>query len=119
MSAVPTPPANSSCLVPHPVTRARNLRSRVLQFRIDVSASAPFCKRALRALYALANSNRSAPPPVSRAQKHRLQGSLSLTLSNLSSTNSKASGPTRTSPEKGCSKRSEEHTSELQSRQYL
>jgi hypothetical protein len=27
----------------------------------------PFCKRALRALYALANSNRSAPPSVSRA----------------------------------------------------
>jgi hypothetical protein len=41
---------------------------------------------------------------VSRAQKRRLQSSLSLLLSNLSSTNSKASGPTRTSPEKGCSK---------------
>ena len=40
----------------------------VLQFRIDASASVPFCKRALRALYALANSNLSAPPSVSRIQ---------------------------------------------------
>ena len=35
---------------------------------MDVSASVPFCKRALRALYALANSNHSAPPSVSRVR---------------------------------------------------
>jgi hypothetical protein len=39
-----------------------------LQFRIDVSVSVPFCKRAPKALYALANSNRSAPFSVSKAR---------------------------------------------------
>jgi hypothetical protein len=42
-------------------SRAQNRSSRVLQFRMDVSASVPFSKHALRALYALADSNRSAP----------------------------------------------------------
>jgi len=39
-----------------------------MQLCIDASASVPFRKRALRALYALANSN-LASPPVSRALK--------------------------------------------------
>ena len=78
--------------------------SRRLLFRIDASVSMPICKCALRALHALGNSNRSAPHSVSRAQKPCLQSSLSLLLSNLSSTNSKGSGPTRTSPEKGYSR---------------
>ncbi len=38
------------------------------EFEHDISASVPFCKRAPRALYALTNSNRSAPPSVSRAR---------------------------------------------------
>jgi hypothetical protein len=44
------------------------------------------------------------PHSVSRARKPCLQSSLSLLLSNLSSTNSKGSGPTRTPPEKGYSR---------------
>jgi len=40
-----------------------------MQLRIDASASVLFCKRALRALYALANSNRSVPFSDSRALK--------------------------------------------------
>jgi hypothetical protein len=40
-----------------------------MQFRMDVSAFVPFCKRTPRTLYALANSIRSAPPSVSRALK--------------------------------------------------
>src|SRR5829696_4394496 len=39
-----------------------------MQLCIDVSASIPFCKRVLRALYALVSSKRSAPPSVSRAR---------------------------------------------------
>ena len=47
----------------------RNLSSKVLQLRMDVSVSVPFCKRAPRALYALTNSHRSAPFLDSRALK--------------------------------------------------
>src|SRR5829696_7799778 len=39
-----------------------------MQLCIDVSAFIPFCKRVLRALYALVSSKRSAPPSVSRAR---------------------------------------------------
>jgi hypothetical protein len=56
-------------------------------------------------LQALARSTLRASSPVSRARKLHPQRSLSLLLSNLSSTSSKASGPTRTSPEKGYSRR--------------
>jgi hypothetical protein len=38
-----------------------------MQLCIDVSASVPFSKRALKALYALANSNRSVPLSVTTA----------------------------------------------------
>src|SRR3712207_2597578 len=47
---------------------ARNLSSKVLQFRMDASVSVPFCKRAPRALYALTNSNRSAPSSLNRTR---------------------------------------------------
>src|SRR5829696_3199842 len=40
-----------------------------MQLCSDTSASVPFCKRGLKVLYALANSNRSAPPSVSSARK--------------------------------------------------
>jgi hypothetical protein len=40
-----------------------------MQLRIDARASVPFCKRVLRALYALISSRRSAPPSVSSARK--------------------------------------------------
>ena len=43
----------------------RNLTSVFMQLCIDASASVPFCKRAPKALYALTNSNRSAPPSIS------------------------------------------------------
>jgi hypothetical protein len=36
-----------------------------MQLCIVASVSVPFCKRGLKALYALANSNRSAPPSIS------------------------------------------------------
>ena len=47
---------------------ARNLSSKVLQFRMDASVSVPFCKRAPRALYPLTNSNGSAPSSVNRTR---------------------------------------------------
>ena len=40
-----------------------------MQLCIDASASVPFCKRTIRALYALTNSNRSAPLVDSSARK--------------------------------------------------
>ena len=49
------------------VSTARNLISEFLQFRMDVSASVPFRKRAFKVLYALVNSIRSAPLSVSVA----------------------------------------------------
>jgi hypothetical protein len=42
-------------------SKARNLSTSVLHFRMDLSVSVPFCKSALRALYTLANSSRSEP----------------------------------------------------------
>jgi len=44
----------------------------LLQLRIDASAFAPFCERAFKALYTLANSNRSVPLSASRARKRRM-----------------------------------------------
>src|ERR671912_679330 len=75
----------SSCRVSSWLSKARNLTSVFMQLRIDASVSVPFCKRALRALYALSNSNRSAPLVDSSAQNasarwfadlevHQLQG---------------------------------------------
>jgi hypothetical protein len=47
-------------------TSAQNVSpSRRMQLCIVASVSVPFCKRGLKALYALANSNRSAPPSIS------------------------------------------------------
>jgi hypothetical protein len=40
-----------------------------MQLCIDASTFAPFCKRAFKALYALANSNQSLPTSVSTARK--------------------------------------------------
>jgi hypothetical protein len=51
--------------------------SKVLRFCIGVSVSVPFCKCALRALYALANSNRSVPPLVIRV-RNRSSGDFAL-----------------------------------------
>ena len=54
---------------------ARDIRARnsslagCLQLSIDASVSVPFCKRGISALYALVNSNRSAPFAVSSAWK--------------------------------------------------
>ena len=49
---------------------ARNVSpSRRMQLCIDASASMPFCKRVLMALYTLVSSKRSAPPSVSSARK--------------------------------------------------
>src|SRR5215208_781947 len=59
----------SRCRVSSWLSKARNLTSVFMQLRIDASASVLFCKRALRALYALANSNRSVPFSDSRALK--------------------------------------------------
>src|SRR5215208_7640227 len=42
-----------------------------MQLCIDARVTVPFCKRTPRALYALANSIRSAPPSVSRALKRK------------------------------------------------
>jgi hypothetical protein len=67
------------------VSSTRNLSSEFLQIRMDDSASVPFCKRGLRALYALANANCSAPLVDSSARNasarwfadlevHHLQG---------------------------------------------
>jgi hypothetical protein len=50
------------------VSTVRNVSSSILLFRMDVSVSVPFCKRGLKALYALANSNRSAPYSDSSAR---------------------------------------------------
>src|SRR5688572_18120190 len=47
---------------------------------MDVSVSMPFCKRSLRALYALVNSNRAVPLSVSRALK---RSSVRFVLSGL------------------------------------
>jgi hypothetical protein len=60
--------ANFTCSMAPATSRAQNRSSRVLQFRKDVSASVPFSKHALRALYALADSNCSAPLSVSTAR---------------------------------------------------
>jgi hypothetical protein len=51
-----------------------------MQLCIDASASMPFCKRVLRALYALVSSKRSAPPSVSSARKRNPE---SFTLSRI------------------------------------
>ena len=53
--------------------RAQNRGSRVVQFRMDVGASVPFSKRALRALYALPNFNCSAPLSPSSARNLGLE----------------------------------------------
>ena len=50
-------------------SRAQNRSSRVLQFRMYVSASVPFPRHAFRALYALTNSNRSTLYSDSSARK--------------------------------------------------
>src|SRR5215212_304021 len=59
---------NSTRSMASATSRAQNRSSRVLPFRMDVSASVPFSKHALRALYALANSNCSAPLSLSTAR---------------------------------------------------
>jgi hypothetical protein len=51
----------SSCRISSWLSKARNLISSVLHFRMDVRASVPLCKSGLRALYTLANSSRSEP----------------------------------------------------------
>jgi hypothetical protein len=55
-------------------SRAQNRRSRVVQIRMDVIASVSFSKRALRALYALPNSNCSEPPSASSARNLGSEG---------------------------------------------
>ena len=45
------------------------MTSSVLQFRMDVSVSVPLCKRALTALYTVANSSCSEPLVDSSAWK--------------------------------------------------
>jgi hypothetical protein len=58
----------SSCQVSSWLNKARNLTSGCMQFRIDASASVPFCERTLMVHYALVNSNHSAPPCASRVR---------------------------------------------------
>jgi len=60
---------NSSRWPPPSVSKARNLTSVFMHLCIDAIASVPFCKRTIRALYALTNSNRSAPSVDSSARK--------------------------------------------------
>src|SRR5215212_10478538 len=66
---IPQARTTSSCRVSSWLSKARNLTSVFIQLCIDASASVPFCKRVLRALYALVSSKRSAPPSVSWALK--------------------------------------------------
>jgi hypothetical protein len=72
LDAFPSTLARSKDSAPPSVSRTRKVSpSGRMQFRIDVTASVRFCKRAPRALYALTNSTCSAPFVGSSARDAR------------------------------------------------